>query len=328
MKVLRKLKRAIKSMLPDAVLSFVRMRNRVVTNATPPTLFNREGKPVKFIYLVALGSEQHPYSLTDGRIGKQIVFDRFNFGLNTHFYTSMSMFKPVGGGGKKRYGVLLEGEAIIPDVYERIRRNCHFIEENMVALFTHSKELLGTVSNARFCPAYSVWYGTEHWGGVIREVQPKNKTVSFVGCDKAIAPIHLFRQTLTRHFLTGGKVDVLGKAVGRFASCDEIFTPYRYNIAIENASYDYYFTEKILNCFAAKVVPIYYGCPGIGDFFNIDGIIVVKEPTTEAVEAALAICSEEDYLSRKDAINDNFQRVKEYLCVEDYLCRHYPDILQ
>ena len=151
--------------------------------------------------------------------------------------------------------------------------------------------------------------------------------ISFVGCDKSLTGTHLFRQAVTRYFLHSNKVDVLGKAVGKFASCDEIFSGYRYNIAIENDRYDYYFTEKIMNCFAAKTVPIYYGCPSIGKFFNTDGIIVINEPTMEAIESAISRCSEGDYESRRAAIEDNYERVRQYLCVEDYLTNNYPDIL-
>lgn len=165
-------------------------------------------------------------------------------------------------------------------------------------------------------------------GGVISDNQLKTKMISFVGCEKAMAKMHLFRREVTQHYLNSDKVDVLGKAVGKFASCDEIFSGYRYNIAIENASYDYYFTEKVMNCFAAKTVPIYYGCPSIGRFFNIEGIIIVKEPTIEAIEAAIKQCSEADYDLRKAAIDDNYNRVKEYLCVEDYITSHYHEIIE
>ena len=44
-------------------------------------------------------------------------------------------------------------------------------------------------------------------------------------------------------------------------------------------------------------------------------------------QEALSICSEDDYESRREAIEDNFERVKKYFCVEDYLCDNYPDIL-
>lgn len=230
----------------------------------------------------------------------------------------------MGGGGQ--LGLLMESEEIIPKVYERVRKHPDYIRQRLTALFTHKKEFLDLFPNTRFCPAYSVWYGTEKWGGEIRDEQVKTKMVSFVGCDKAFTQLHLFRQEVTRHYHGSALVDVYGKAVGRFASCDEIFTSYRYNIAIENGRYDYYFTEKILNCFASKTVPVYYGCLGIGKFFNTDGIIVIEEPTLEAVERALAQCSEADYERRSAAIDDNFRCVKEFLCVEDYLTANYPEL--
>lgn len=43
---------------------------------------------------------------------------------------------------------------------------------------------------------------------------------------------------------------------------------YKFNIAFENCSYDGYATEKIMEAFAAGVVPIYYGDPGITKDFN------------------------------------------------------------
>jgi hypothetical protein len=49
-----------------------------------------------------------------------------------------------------------------------------------------------------------------------------------------------------------------------------------FHIAIENMSINNMFTEKILDCFQSKVVPIYWGCPNIGEYFNTNGIIAVK----------------------------------------------------
>lgn len=43
---------------------------------------------------------------------------------------------------------------------------------------------------------------------------------------------------------------------------------YKFNIAFENSSYDGYATEKIMEAFAAGVVPIYYGDPRIAEDFN------------------------------------------------------------
>lgn len=43
---------------------------------------------------------------------------------------------------------------------------------------------------------------------------------------------------------------------------------YKFNIAFENCSHDGYATEKIMEAFAAGVVPIYYGDPRIAEDFN------------------------------------------------------------
>ena len=68
-----------------------------------------------------------------------------------------------------------------------------------------------------------------------------------------------------------------------------------------------------------------YRSYGNRKFFNIDGIIQIENPTIEEVEKQIVSCNEEDYLSRKDAIIDNFHRVQEYLCPEDYIYEHYKD---
>ena len=49
-----------------------------------------------------------------------------------------------------------------------------------------------------------------------------------------------------------------------------------FHIAIENISLQNMFTEKIIDCFQTKTIPIYYGAPNIGDYFDIDGILVVN----------------------------------------------------
>ena len=42
---------------------------------------------------------------------------------------------------------------------------------------------------------------------------------------------------------------------------------YSYSIALENSSQQNYFTEKIIDCLLLWTIPIYWGCPNIGDFF-------------------------------------------------------------
>jgi hypothetical protein len=104
----------------------------------------------------------------------------------------------------------------------------------------------------------------------------------------------------------------------------EVFKDYQYHIVIENSCYDNYFSEKIIDCFITKTIPIYVGCPNIFKFFNTEGIIVVNN-----VNEIIDICSiltPEFYLTKKGAIEENFQLCKEY--ARDFTQRIYEIILE
>ena len=56
----------------------------------------------------------------------------------------------------------------------------------------------------------------------------------------------------------------------------ECFIDSMFHIAIENNKSNNYFTEKLIDCIISKTIPIYYGCPNIGDYFNIKGFIIIN----------------------------------------------------
>jgi hypothetical protein len=80
----------------------------------------------------------------------------------------------------------------------------------------------------------------------------------------------------------------------------------QFHIAIENTSICNMFSEKLTDCFQTKTVPIYYGGTNIEEFFNIDGIIVVRS-VQEIVDACNAL-TPETYNKMLPAIEDNYER--------------------
>ncbi len=98
---------------------------------------------------------------------------------------------------------------------------------------------------------------------------------------------------------------------------DHVYAPYRYSIVVENDVKPYYYTEKITSCFAAMTIPIYLGATKIGNFFNEDGIIKITPKDYDNLEEILKQCTEQDYLSRLDAVKDNYNRVQKNLNVFD-----------
>ena len=105
-------------------------------------------------------------------------------------------------------------------------------------------------------------------------------------------------------FVPWGDVDYTGELVlgdSKIPLFDSMF-----HIAIENTSIRNYFSEKILDCFQSRTVPIYYGCPNIGDFFNINGIFVAHN-----VDEITEICNKltpDTYNNMLSAIEDNFNK--------------------
>ena len=78
-----------------------------------------------------------------------------------------------------------------------------------------------------------------------------------------------------------------------------------FHIAIENCSIANYFSEKIIDCFQTKTVPIYYGCTNIGEYFNDRGICFVHN-----VQEIVNICNKlttEVYDRLLPLIEDNFE---------------------
>ena len=93
---------------------------------------------------------------------------------------------------------------------------------------------------------------------------------------------------------------------GRNALMEHMF-----HIAVENSQLENYFTEKVMDCFLTKTVPIYFGCPNISDYFNTDGMFVVNS-MTELYDVLFELKTDA-YEDKKTAIEENFEAAKEYV---------------
>ncbi len=85
-----------------------------------------------------------------------------------------------------------------------------------------------------------------------------------------------------------------------------VLEPYMFSIVPENSRHNGYYTEKLIDCFVANTVPLYWGCPDIGKHFNLDGMILFN--SYEELESKLKSLTPEDYHSRRAAIEDNFNK--------------------
>lgn len=288
-----------------------------------PEVCNGMGGKMSIYYLQDTSCLYHPYSLVRGRFPEKILWDRFNKALPVHFYSNEEMNR--ASGGVKKYGILLESELVAHKAYHWALKEAGPVRE-FKKIFTHSARLLDKYENAVFAPANGVWYGTIINGGHMNEDQDKRKSknVSMVSSDKMSTPMHRRRMAIAKHCMSNHSADVYGKASGNFIEHKaDALESYRYSIAVENDRTPYYFTEKILDCFASMTVPIYMGASEIDKFFNADGIIQIQNGNEDEIDGILKRCNELDYSDRLGAIKDNYNRVKEFLSIEDYITSHY-----
>ena len=85
---------------------------------------------------------------------------------------------------------------------------------------------------------------------------------------------------------------------------------YMFQWAIESCQEDNYFTEKLLDCFIMKTVPIYWGDPQITSRFMPEGIIIFDK--NNFIEQANSL-TPEDYEKRILAIEENRKKAFKYI---------------
>lgn len=199
---------------------------------------------------------------------------------------------------EKKVALMVEPRSFIPEAYEYLEE--HYNEFKYI--FTFDDRLL-KLPNAK-----KTIYGT-YW---CTSDEEKTKGVSMICSEKAFLEGHKKRQEIARILYNEGLADVMGKwNGGEYIDTLDALKDYKFSVAMENDLQDYYFTEKICNCFANKVVPIYYGARKIGEYFDISGIIYV-ENRDEIPEIIRNLDIDKEYKKRKKAIDKNYELVKKF----------------
>ena len=284
-----------------------------------PLVYNSEGRPYDFYFMRDVHFAAFPYKGT----GKYFIWDRYAYGLKTHFYTHNAMLQTMGQPDRK-YGMLVESRNIVPADYNIFKKH-KGLERDFDKIFTFDGEILNDISNACFYPCSAApWYGEHEKSLDDKAYEKKEKDISFLSSNKVMCEMHKKRIETAKYCHRNYLADVYGKAIeGDFVRIEDVLEKYRFSVIIENDQSDYYFTEKLTNCFAAQVIPVYLGARKIGEFFNTDGIISISGKDLENMEVVLKQCTNAEYERRLPAILDNYQRVQEYRNMQDYLYEHY-----
>lgn len=285
-------------------------------DGTMPRIYNAEGQPLETYFIKNRHSRHAPF----GHEGRYFFWDRYNYGLPTHFYGPESMTKPLGKPAVM-YGMLTESRTITPQDYEVFHKH-KGLEKDFRYIFTYDETILNEIENARFYPVAAGIWNRERGDGLYLK---KDRDLSILSSDKVMCDLHRFRLELAKTCKKERLADTFGRFDGGdyVLSVDETLDRYRFSLIIENDISDYYFSERLTSCLAAQTIPVYLGARKIGDFFNTDGMILLEKPDIEETKCKIAECTRENYEARLAAVLDNYERVREYENMQDYLYEHY-----
>jgi hypothetical protein len=131
----------------------------------------------------------------------------------------------------------------------------------------------------------------------------KSKNLSWITSNATGRSGHQQRMAFLQQIQQHIEFDLWGKG---FQSLDDKWdglAPYRYALAIENHSSRFYWTEKIMDCFLAWTMPIYYGCTQIEDYFPAESLIRIDiEKPDEAVAIIREAIASERWLKNREAV--------------------------
>jgi len=207
---------------------------------------------------------------------------------------------------KPSFGWLLESNCIHPELVKFFKKNLNYLN-NFEKVFTHNRELISLHNKFQFM------FPTGYWVDENTDLK-KTKLISMIASTKKNTKGQKIRNKVAKKYKN--KVDIFG--VGRnFIDKKEFgLSSYCFSIVVENDFTDDYFSEKLLDCFALRTVPIYLGSKNIGKYFDVDGIISLQDFNFKNISFDL-------YAKKFYSIENNFEEVKKYYIPEDLIYKKY-----
>lgn len=234
--------------------------------------------------------------------------------------------------------------------------SCHVAQENTLLLTTepntifeypqnyikqfgvvHSSQIQTKHKNIIYGPALIPWFVgctenkngelsyTLDYDGLISSSAPdKTKLISVITSNKVTTQGHLerirFVQKLKQHY--GDKIDVFGRGIKDFEDKWEVLAPYKYHISLENSSTDFYWTEKLADCYLSETFPIYYGCKNISNYFPETAFASIDiNNFDQAVQIIDKVIHEEQYEKNIEVLKECKHKILNEYNIFDYIAK-------
>lgn len=219
---------------------------------------------------------------------------------------------------KYKVGWLHEPYCLHPETYARAVGNFYKFDFIMTYHAPFLKD-----NDFKFCPYGGIWINRREW-----DIVEKSKNCSMLIGSKVTTCGHRVRleaaQAIKRHGFSVDFYGEIGEPVDYSAETKlKTLKDYRFSVITETCREDNLFTEWLLDCFIVGTMPVYWGAPNAGEFFNRAGVLQFE--TIDELEAIMPTLTDNFYFSRLRAIRENYRIARHYAVTEDWF---YKNILR
>lgn len=218
---------------------------------------------------------------------------------------------------KKKYDKLILIHGCEPRLNNNLTKSIINNSKFFDKIYSYDSEVLRNCNNSEMFVFGSCWVITNKENEIIQnqkdyfnnfKLDDKKFKLSFIKSTNKWLPGHKLRDIVSPYLEKKYEYDILYPKQ-RIENKIKLFTDSMFHLSIENSQQENYFTEKIIDCFMSYTIPIYWGCPNIGNFFELNGMIIVN--SIEEMIYELNNIKENDYYDKLESVKKNYQ-----ICVD------------
>ncbi|MCY2974577.1 MAG: glycosyltransferase family 10 [Planctomycetota bacterium] len=145
----------------------------------------------------------------------------------------------------------------------------------------------------------------------LAEMSPTVKTgnLCWITSNSVALEGHRYRMRYLDRIRTMPDLHLYGRGFRPVVGKWESLASYRYSIAFENHSNSMYFSEKLMDCFLAWTMPIYFGCSDLSKFFPRESFVQLDPENPEPIAVLKRIIESDMREKHFEAIVEARRRV-------------------
>ena len=143
------------------------------------------------------------------------------------------------------------------------------------------------------------------------DASKKRFAVSYLTSSKTMCAGHNFRHEIFGKLPSSiGSLPVIKHMSPPEIEKADMLIPFQFTIVMENSRYQDWITEKLIDALVMRTIPIYWGAPNVGEYFDTGGILSFE--TYPQLLKILESLTSETYKDKVNSVDSNIHKAMQY----------------